>query len=49
MKAIMGGKINMKLMLFLGFGGRVSGEFGGKGHRKALKNIDFDSFWIGKR
>ncbi len=41
MKAMMGGKINMKIMPFGGFGGRVLGEFGGKGHRKALKSINF--------
>ena len=42
-KAIMRGKINIKLKLFYVFEGKVFrailGELGGNGHRKALKNL----------
>ena len=35
-KDIMGGKINIKVMLFEVFGGRVLGEFGGNWGGKAI-------------
>ena len=50
-KAIMGGKINIKMM-FGGGGERFRGmwgELGGKGHRKAHKNTDVHSFSTRKR
>ena len=41
----MGGKINIKLMLFGGFWGEgfkgIWEELGGEGHQKALKNSNF--------
>ena len=52
-KAITGGKLNIKLMLFQVFGGEgfrgAWGELGGKGDRKALKNIKFRQISMRKR
>ena len=45
----MGAKFNIKVMLFVGFGGRVLGEFGGNWGRRPSKSTDNINFHFSMR